>query len=217
MLGTVRIRRVLPAAILCLAILCPTVSFSQNDSDDKWSLREWPKLVERLFPQKPGDSIVAMRMVDDGWHRFPEYSFTLGIRGAENGITSLGEIVAEVREASGGSVYKQIAALHRRDPALTGTAIKKLIIVSRFRLSEKDCPEVRAQFEKFKQLHIAPLQFQGVILDGPRTDFWIKAGDGSMLISIDADPGSQDYPLIIWAGETRQSLDSCHARLTEGR
>jgi hypothetical protein len=215
MLGAVRIRRVLPATILCFAMLCPAISFSQDDSDDKWSLREWPKLVERLFPQKPDNSIVAMRIVDDGWHKFPEYSFSLVIRVAEKGNSSPGGVVAEVREARGGSIYKQIVALHRRNPALTGNAIQKLVLVNRFRLPEKDCPDVRTQFEKFKQLRMAPLQFQGAILDAPRTDFWINAGDGSMLISIDAGPGSQDYPLLVWANETRRSLDSCHAQLTK--
>jgi hypothetical protein len=217
MSGTARIRRAILSVALCLAILCPTVSFSQDHANDKWALREWAKLVDRLFPQKPEDSVVAMRIVDDGWHTFPEYSFTLGISGVENGSTPPGKIVAEVREANGGSIYKQIAAFHRRNPALAGNAIQKLIIVNRFRLSQKDCPAVRAQFEKFEKLHIAPLQFRGTILDAPRIDFWITAGDGSMLISIDAGPDSQNYPLIAWANETRQILDSCQARLKEGQ
>jgi hypothetical protein len=217
MSGTARICRALLSVALCLAILCPTVSFSQDDSNDKWSLREWPKLVERLFPQKPDDSIVAYRIVDAGWHTFAEYSFALGMNGLENGPTPPGEIVADVREASGGSIYKQVATLHRRNPALSRDAIQKLLDVSHFHLSQKDCPVVRAQFEKFERLHIAPLQFRGTILDAPRIDFWITAGDGSMLISIDAGPDSQNYPLITWANETRQILDSCHARLKEGQ
>ena len=211
------LRRTLLSVALLLAILCPTVSFSQDESNDKWTSREWPKLVDRLFPQKPDDSVVAYRIVDEGWHTFPEYSFSLGINGTVNGRMPPGEIVAEVQEASGGSIYKQIASLHRRNPSLSEDAIQKLLNVNRFHLAEKDCPAVRTQFEKFEQLRIAPPQFRGVILDAPAIDFWISAGEGSMLISMNPQGNSQDSTLLAWANETRQSFGSCQARLMKGR
>jgi hypothetical protein len=212
-----RSRWALLSVALFLAILCPRVSFSRDESYDKRASREWAKLVDRLFPQKPDDSLVAYRIVDEAWRTFPEYSFSLGMNGTQNGRTPAGEIVADVREANGGSIYLQIASLHRRNPSLGTDAILKLLVVSRFRLSEKDCPAIRTQFENFEQLRIVPLQFRGIILDASSIDFWITAGDGNMLISMNAQSNSQDYPLIAWANETRRRLDSCHARLIGGR
>jgi hypothetical protein len=128
-----------------------------------------------------------------------EYSFVIDVGGDEQPIS------ADVHMAEGTSIYEQMSALRKKNPKEdTGSVIKKLKVRS-FHLTEQQCPTIRQEFEKFGNLQFPAPRFDFVSLDIPNQEIRIASSTGDMTFEwLDGR-----YPLVTWAQEMKQSLETC--------
>ena len=82
------------------------------------------------------------------------------------------------REAESTSVYDQMMALHRKFPNRSADDIQKDVHVEKLKLTEMNCPAIKAQFSKFQQLRLALPQFDVVILHPLVHEFRIERAVG---------------------------------------
>jgi hypothetical protein len=195
------------AALLLSLCASRTVS-AQSSADWDWMSNHFDKAFHDLFPLHERYGVyVAYRSHRDLHTDVPEYSFVIG---PENSDTVSGlprYLAAHVREAESASVYDQMMALHREFPNRSADDIQNDVRVRKWKLTEMNCPAVKAQFSKFQQLRLGPPQFDVVILHPLIHEFRIQAGGGDMEVSLYDDENS----FVPWAVETRHALELCTA------
>lgn len=152
---------------------------AQSSADWDWMSNHFDKALQALFPIDERYGVyVAYRSHRDLHTDVPEYSFVIG---PENSDTVSGlprYLAAHVREAESASVYDQMMALHRKSPNRSADDIQKDLHVKKWKVTEMNCPAIKAQFSKFQQLRFAPPQFDVVILHPLIHEFRIRAGGG---------------------------------------
>lgn len=99
-------------------------------------------------------------------------------------------------------------AQHRRLPNRSADDIQEDVHVKKLKLTEMDCPAIKAQFLKLQQARLALPQFDVVILHPLVHEFRIRAGGGDMDLALYDDENS----LVSWAIETRRKLELCATR-----
>lgn len=198
---------------LAVALCLPALLISQDDTQERWIATQWTRAFVHFFPQ-PDDSVfAAYRFLDGPRHETPEYSFTITQTGMLPGHNEYA-MVADVREASPQSLYEQLAAIYRRNPRPSDRAVSKLLTVKRFRISETKCPALEVKLNDLvHRFRFLPPETDRAELAGPSEDLWANDGDISVSFSIDAGGSDRNFPLIVWARETRQILDTCYEKL----
>jgi hypothetical protein len=146
----------------------------------------------------------------------PEYWFTIGREPNENGYGLHPYLTAHVRAAEPTSIYDQLMAVHREEPAAQdGLTIQKPIKIQISDFTEMTCPDLKDQLRKLKSLPIRLPEINGdyVIIHPMIHAFLIDGANGDVLMSLTDD----NNPLVLWAQETRRALDACrkiHAQPT---
>jgi len=200
-----RYYRLFGAAILLSFCVGASLS-AQSSADWDWMSNHFDKALHDFFPIDERNGVyVAYRSHRDLYTDVPEYSFVIG---PENSDTISGlprYLAAHVREAKSASVHDQMMALHRKFPSRSADDIQKDVHVTKWKMTEMNCPAIKAQFSKFQQLRLAPPQFDVVILHPLIHEFRIRAGGGDIEVALYDDENS----LVPWAIETRHALELC--------
>ena len=85
----------------------------------------------------------------------PEYWFTIGREPNENGYGLHPYLTAHVRAAEPASIYDQLMAVHREEPAAQDAlTIQKRIKIQTSDYTEMTCPDLKDQLRKLKSLPI---------------------------------------------------------------
>lgn len=134
-----------------------------------------------------------------------EYSFVLGFNRGKDRPGLERFLTAEVVLADTIPIYKQVSELRLQNPQATSENIESKLKILSYRLSEKECPAIRSQFEKFTKLQFGSPNFNLYVLDEPTHEFLVVGSDGSMNLRLF---GGQ-HPMAGWALETRRALQSC--------
>jgi hypothetical protein len=199
-------------AELAIVMCFPAPSHSQEDTQEKWMARHWSRALVHFFPQPDADDFVAYRFLDGPRHEIPEYSFRV-VQFSVPTDREHSVMVAYVREASPQSLYEQLGTIYQRNPSLSDHAVQKLLKVRHFRIPESKCPALKTQLNNFVHFQFLPPKTDRMELAGPSEDLWATDGDISISLSIDAGGSEKNFPMIVWAHETRQILDTCYAQL----
>ncbi|MCI0490052.1 MAG: hypothetical protein L0229_25955 [Blastocatellia bacterium] len=195
-------------AALSLCLMAVTESRAQDEKslpfderDWDWMNRHYKQVLDEVLPleQKPG-YVVSFRMHREVHTDAPEYSFSFIKDYQGNPI----EVI--VRAADTASLYDQLMALHRKDPAESIERIKKRLKFKEWRLTERNCPAVAGMFERYKKLSFSvPPSGSVVILHPVIHSFWINGDTARMRLEI----YDEEHPLIVWAKEARRLLEAC--------
>lgn len=194
--------------VLLLSFCVAGTLSAQSSADWDWMTSHFPKALDDFFPidQRYGVD-VAYRSHRDLHTDDPEYSFVIASE-ASNTVSGLPRyLVAQVREAESASVYDQMMALHRKFPNRSADDIQKDVNVKKLKLTEMNCPAIKAQFSSLQQLRLTLPQFDAVMLHPVIHEFRIRAGAGDMEVALYDDENS----LVQWALETRHGLALCSA------
>jgi hypothetical protein len=179
---------------------------AQSSADWDWMSNHFDKALHDLFPIDERYGVyVAYRSHRDLHTDVPEYSFAIGTEKSDTVSGLPRYLAAHVREAESVSLYDQMMALHRKSPNRSADDIEKDVHVKKLKLTEMNCPAIKAQFSKFQQLGLAPPQFDVVILHPLIHEFRSRAGGGDMDVALYDDENS----LVSWAIETRHALELC--------
>jgi hypothetical protein len=191
---------------LLLSLLAVASLSAQSNGDWDWMSDHFDKALHDLFPIDERYGVyVSYRSHRDLHSDIPEYSFVIGPENSDRVSGLPRYLAAHVREAESASVYDQMMALHRKFPDRSADDIQKDVHVKKWKMTEMNCPAIKAQFSKFQQLHLAPPQFDVVILHPVIHEFRIRAGGGDMEFALYDD----ENLLVAWAIETRHALELC--------
>jgi hypothetical protein len=199
-------RYTLFGAALLLSLCVGGTSLAQSSADWDWMTAHFPKALDDFFPiDQPYGADVAYRSHRDLHTEVPEHSFVIETKKSDTVSGLPRYLAAHVREAESASVYDQMMALHRKFPNRSAEDIQKDVHVRKFKLTEMNCPAIKAQLSKLQQLRLALPQFDVVIIHPLIHEFRIRAGGGDMEIALYDD----DNSLVQWAIETRHELELC--------
>jgi hypothetical protein len=174
--------------------------FAQEEKDRDWVNQHFSKILDEIFPlQQVGGFIINFRSNRDLYTDVLEYYFSIKKDYQGNPIE------VTVRIADSISIYDQIMKLHLQNPKESIDEIKKGIKIKEWRFTEKDFPDVRRLFQKYKKIRfntvsdkpeftLHPVIYR-FYMDGPRE---------SMELSI-TDPR---HPLVLWALRAMKSFES---------
>jgi hypothetical protein len=139
----------------------------------------------------------------------PEYWFRIGYEfNQKQGYGLQSSFSAHVRIASPNSIYDQLMALHRSNPATQEAAnFKSRIKLSSYDFTEINCPAIKAQIDKFEKLQIKLPDLNGnlVTIHPMNHAFFAQGAEGDMSMVLT----DEEHPLVKWASETRQALERC--------
>jgi len=112
-----------------------------------WTSTSFQAAFEDFFPTRnfAGD-FIAVRAHQNGSNEEPEFSFIL-----EN-TQDPHAIRGTLREAQGESLYRQLAALHAKDPARRYEELKPELKVQTWTFTATQCPAVQAQYNAFENI-----------------------------------------------------------------
>jgi hypothetical protein len=179
---------------------------AQSSADRDWMGNHFDKALNDLFPIDERYGVdVAYRSHRDLHTDVPEYSFVIGTEKSDTVSGLPRYLAARVREAESASVYDQMMAQHRKFPNRSADDIQKGVRIKKLKLTETDCPAIKAQFSKLQQIRLSLPQFDVVILHPLIYEFRIRAGGGDMDVALYDDENS----LVSWAIETRHELELC--------
>jgi hypothetical protein len=121
------------------------------------------------------------------------------------GTESIGTLSANLRVADMTSIFEQMTVLHLAQPQKPLRELRYKLKIRVSHMTEADCPAVRHQFDEFQKLMFPAPKFDFISLDIPNHEFRIASSTGDMTFEwLDGR-----YPLVTWAQETKQSLESC--------
>jgi hypothetical protein len=186
------------------------VCASQTEADWTWTNKHFGPLLDALMPlQSSGGLYVTYRANRDYVTSIPEYWFRIGYEfNQKRGYGSQNFFSAHVRIASPNSIYDQLMALRRSDPAAQETDnFKARIKLRSYDFTEMNCPAIKSQMEKFQKLQTKMPEMNGnVITIHPMNhDFYAAGAEGDMTLALTDD----EHPVVRWALETRKVLEGC--------
>ena len=183
---------------------------SQTQADWDWTNKEFGPVLDALMPlQTSGGLYVSYRANRDYVTSVPEYWFRIGYEFNEKqGYGLQNFFSAHVRIANPDSIYDQLMALHRSNPATQEPVnFKSRIKLRSYNFTEWNCPAIKAQMDKLKKLQMKLPALNGnVITIHPMNHvFYAVGAEGDMTLVLTDD----ENPLVKWALETRQALEGC--------
>ncbi|HSB11335.1 MAG TPA: hypothetical protein VLM38_17745 [Blastocatellia bacterium] len=194
-------------AILFVSLL-GRFSAAQTQDDWDWVNKHFSAVLEELMPvdARLGFS-VGYRSYRDLHTSEPEFSFVFMRIPKEKYLAVI------VRQPDGNSLYDQMMAAHRKNPAETIDNIKKELKLREQRFSEQTCRAVRTQYDEFYGLTLSMLSDQDRQAKGgltatlhPRVHtFNADISGGGLRLVID----DEDHPFVRWANKTRKALEGC--------
>jgi hypothetical protein len=138
----------------------------------------------------------------------PEYWFKIGYEPSEKGHGLNPFLSAHARLAEPASIYDQLMAIHREEPAVQDIqVIQNRIKLRKFDFTEMDCPAIKGEMEKLKNLpaKLPDINGSSVIIHPMIHSFSTSGADGDATLALTDDKN----PLVQWASDTRRALDSC--------
>ena len=136
-------------AVLLLSFFAGGGLSAQSSADWDWMSNQFDKALHDLFPIDERYGVyVAYRSHRDLHTDVPEYSFVIGPEKSDTVSGLPRYLAAHVREAESASVYDQMVAQHRKFPNRSADDIQKDMHVKKWKLTEMDCPAIKAQFSK---------------------------------------------------------------------
>lgn len=186
------------------------VCVSQTEADWRWTNEHFGLLLDALMPlQTTGGPYVTYRANRDYVTSIPEYWFRIGYEpNRKQGYGLQNFFSAHVRIASPNSIYDQLMALHRTDPAIQEAAtFESRIKLRSYDFTDTNCPAIKSQMEKFQNLQTKMPNLDGnVITIHPMNHvFHVVGAEGEMTIVL----SDEQNPLVKWALETRRMLEGC--------
>ena len=127
---------------------------SQAEADWAWTNKQFGPILDSLMPlERSGGVYVSYRANRDYVTSIPEYYFIIGREPNENGYGLHPYLSAHVRVAEPVSIYDQLMAIHREEPAAQDTtSIQKRVKLQSADFTEMNCPAIKNQMEKLKKL-----------------------------------------------------------------
>jgi hypothetical protein len=182
---------------------------SQTDTAWGWTNKEFGPVLDALMPlQRESGPYVTYRANRDLYTSTPEYWFMVGLEPDPDGRLRR-YLSAHVRVAQPTSIYDQLMAIHRDEPGTqeATSALQKRIKLQAADFDEMNCPAVKRQVEKLKELRVTlPDVTSGTIVLHPMIHaFHISGSVGGATMFLTDD----DNPLVKWAEETRRNFDLC--------
>jgi hypothetical protein len=185
---------------------------SQTKADWEWTNQHFGRLLDTLMPmERRGGLYVSYRANRDYVTSTPEYWFMIGLEPSAKGSGLHPYLSAHVRLAQPTSIYDQLMAIHRAEPATQDTTtIQNRIKIKSWDFTEMTCPAIKDQLGKLKNL---PARFpdinRGYVIIHPMNHAFFMVGeDGEVRMSW----LGEENPLVRWAQETRRALDACKTR-----
>jgi hypothetical protein len=174
---------------------------------DKQGVRPGSRSVDALHAN--GGLYVTYRANKDLVTNIPEYWFRIGYEFNEKQGYGLNNFFsAHVRIASPNSIYDQLMALHRSNPATQDApSFTSRIKLKSYDVTEMSCPAIKAQMDKFEKLRMKLPDLNGnvITLHPMNHVFYAQGAEGDMTIVLT----DEEQPLVEWALETRQALEHC--------
>jgi hypothetical protein len=158
--------------------------------------------------QRAGGVYLIYRANKDYVTSVPEYWFLIGREPNEKGYGLHAYLSAHVRVAQPVSIYDQLMAIHREDPAVQDTTnLQKRVKLQASDLTEMNCPAIKDQMDKLKKFPAKLPAVDGdfIIIHPMIHTFYINGADGDVRMSLTDD----ENPVVKWALETRRALDAC--------
>ncbi len=187
---------------------------SQTQADWDWTNKEFGPVLDGFMPlQTNGGLYVSYRANRDFVTNIPEYWFRIGYEyNQKQGCGLQSFFSAHVRIASPNSIYDQLIALHRSNPATREAAnFKSRIKLRGYDFTEMNCPAIKVQMDKFEKLQIELPDLNGnVITIHPMNHaFFAQGAEGDMSIVLT----DEKHPLVKWALERRKHWNDASNRI----
>ena len=190
------------ALFLGLTLVC-SPGFPQSDPDREWTDNHVLTAFEDFFPVRYAEGdFIAVRSHQSGSNEAPEFSFVL-----EN-TQDPRAIRATLHVAQGASLYRQLAALHAKDPAKAYADLKPELKVQSWTLSIAQCPAVLGQFSAFQHIQFIRPRDDDEVGENPVVYEISETVAGGSSQVIEYIP-SRAIPR--WAVETHKALLACAA------
>lgn len=161
--------------------------------------------------ERRGGLYVSYRANRDYVTSTPEYWFMIGLEPSAKGYGLHRYLSAHVRLAQPTSIYDQLMAIHRAEPATRDTTtLQNRIKIQNWDFTEMTCPAIKDQLGKLESLaaRLPDINRDYVIIHPMNHAFFIAGADGEVRMSLFDDKN----PLVRWAQETRRALDACKTR-----
>jgi len=185
---------------------------SETKADFEWTNQHFGPLLDTLMPmERRGGLYVSYRANRDYVTSTPEYWFMIGLEPSKKKYGLHPYLSAHVRLAQPTSIYDQLMAIHRAEPATRDTTtLQNRIKIQSWDFTEMTCPAIKDQLGKLKNLPARFPDINGryVIIHPMNHAFSMVGEDGELRMSLFDDQN----PLVRWAQETRQALDACKTR-----
>ena len=183
---------------------------SQTETEWRWTNKQFGPVLDALMPlQRAGGGVyVTYRANRDYVTSVPEYWFLIGREPNEGGYGLHPYLSAHVRIAQSVSVYDQLMAIHREEPAVEDTTnLQKRVKLQTSDFTEMNCPAIKDQMDKLKRLSAKLPAVDGdfIIIHPMIHAFYIDGSDGDVRMFLADD----ENPLVKWALETRRALEAC--------
>jgi len=201
--------------LLLGSLACP--GQEQEQKDWTWVNEHFSSVLEEVMPMRErlGFFSIAYRSRRDLYTDELEVSIVFNEDFQEKYLTAV------LREADSVSIYDQIMALHAKNPTESIEDIKKQLKVKELRFSEKTCPVLRREYDKFYKLTLsmrssddraARAAGKYVITLHPRVHtFRADISGGSLEVVL----SQQDHPFVVWAAQVRSTLEACRGNAQE--
>jgi len=205
-------RPIASVVVLAVIFFCSLreILDSQTQADWDWTTKQFGPVLDALMPlQRDGGVFVTYRANRDLYTSTPEYWFMVGLEPNPDRPGLRPYLSAHVRVAQPTSIYDQLMAIHRDEPGNQEptSALQKRIKMQAADFDEMNCPAVKTQLEKLKELRVKLPDVTGgtIVLHPMIHAFYISGADGDVTMFLTDD----DNPLVKWAEETRRAYDLC--------
>ena len=181
---------------------------AQTIADWEWMDKHFELALDSLMPLHENSGFyIAYRAHRDLHTDVPEEWFTIGYERNADGRGLQQTLSAHVIAPDSSSIYTQLMRLHLNNTNEDAASMIKEIKLKRWDSNERDCPIIRKEVETFKELktNLLDLRPDHIILHPMIHEFRVEAPDGNINVAVWSD----DHPLVRWAGEAREALESC--------
>jgi hypothetical protein len=197
---------ILIAACSCLFICAPCRA--QTEEEIEWVNKHFRSVMVGLLPIEEGtDTYVGFRAHRDLHNNVLEYSLLLNLNHPADRVEGV------LRVADSATLYEQLMALHRRGTGEPIENLKKQLKVKEFRVTEAECPALRAAFLKFSKIPFRAPDPYLLILHPMVYEFEVSPLSEHMGLAV----AESNHPLVKWALSTRRALEACVANKGRGR
>jgi hypothetical protein len=178
-------------------------AWPQSLSDRSWADQHFTAAFDEFFPiQHAEGDFIAVRAHRDGVNDLPEFSIVLENTQTPRAIRGI------LREAQGAPLYKQLLALHTKNPSLPYEQLKQDLKIQEWKFAPEECPAVAAQYKAFENITFVRPRDDDAEDEHPimyQFHESVGGGDSEVMEFIE----SRAFPK--WANATHAALDACAA------